>query len=76
MVLAIYGTGGHAKSIYNLVKRNKKFIFLMRKKFFKVANKKFIVRGGIKKLLNYKTRITKVIVAIGDNKKRKKTMTF
>lgn len=73
MVLAIYGTGGHAKSIYNLVKKKQKIYFFdEKKKFFKVANKKFIVRGGIKKLLNYKTRITKVIVAIGDNKKRKK----
>ena len=32
MTLAIWGTGGHAKSIYDIVKKKKKFISLTKKK--------------------------------------------
>ena len=32
MTLAILGAGGHAKSVYDIVKKRKKFIFLMKKK--------------------------------------------
>jgi len=73
MALAIYGTGGHAKSIYDLIKNKKKIYFFdEKKKLFKVANKKFTVIGGIKKLINSKIKISEVIVAIGDNQMRKK----
>ena len=52
MSLAIYGTGGHAKSIYNLIRNKNKVIFFDEKnKYFKVGNKTFVVNGGIKKLI-------------------------
>ena len=52
MTLAIYGTGGHAKSIFNLIKNKKKVIFFDEKnKYFKVGNKTYVVQGGINKLL-------------------------
>ena len=40
MTLAIYGTGGHAKSIFDIVKK-KKTLFLIRKKilFLKLIKK-------------------------------------
>ena len=40
MTLAIYGTGGHAKSIFDIVKK-KKLFFLIRKKilFLKLIKK-------------------------------------
>ena len=57
MTLAIYGTGGHAKSIFNLIK---------------AGNKTYIVKGGIKKLLENKKKINELIIAIGDNTIREK----
>ena len=73
MTLAIYGTGGHAKSIFNLIKNKKKVIFFdENNKYFKVGNKTYVVQGGIKKLLENKKKINEVIIAIGDNKIRKK----
>ena len=73
MALAIYGTGGHAKSIYDLIKNKKKIYFFdEKKKLFKVAKKNFIVSGGIKNLINSKIKISEVIIAIGDNQIRKK----
>ena len=47
MVLAIYGTGGHAKSIYNLVKKKQKIYFFDEKKFLKLLTKNLLL-GGIK----------------------------
>ena len=73
MSLAIYGTGGHAKSIYNIIRNKNKIIFFdENNKYFKVGNKTFIVKGGIKKLLDNKKRISEVIIAIGNNKVREK----
>ena len=40
MKLAIYGTGGHAKSIFNLTKNKNKVIFYdENNKYFKAGNK-------------------------------------
>tara|TARA_B100000989_G_scaffold298523_1_gene288252 strand:- start:2779 stop:3411 length:633 start_codon:yes stop_codon:yes gene_type:complete len=73
MTLAIYGTGGHAKSIFNLIKNKNKIIFFDdNNKYFKAGNKTYIVKGGIKKLLENKKKINEVIIAIGDNKIREK----
>ena len=73
MTLAIYGTGGHAKSIFNLIKNKNKVIFYdENNKYFKVGNKTYIVKGGLKKLLQSKKKINEVIIAIGDNKIREK----
>lgn len=73
MSLAIYGTGGHAKSVYNLIKNKNKIIFFdENNKYFKVGNKTFIVKGGIKKLIENKKKISEVIIAIGNNKIRQK----
>ncbi len=73
MFLAIYGTGGHAKSIYNIIKNKNKIVFFDEKiKDFKVGNKIFSIKGGIKKLLENKLKISEVIIAIGNNKIREK----
>ena len=73
MSLAIYGTGGHAKSIYNIIRNKNKIIFFDENhKYFKVGNKTFIVKGGIKQLLENKKKISEVIIAIGNNKVREK----
>ena len=73
MSLGIYGTGGHAKSVYDLIKNIKKLYFFDEKKnFFKVGSKLFDVEGGIKKILSNKSKIKEVIIAIGENKTRKK----
>ena len=73
MSLAIYGTGGHAKSIYNLIRNKNKIIFFDKKnKYFKVGNKTFIVKGGLKQLIENEKKISEVIIAIGNNKIREK----
>jgi len=76
MTLAILGTGGHAKSIYDIVKNKKVYFFDKVKKKFKVGNKFFKVIGNYKSINNYKKKISKVIVAIGDNKIRKNYYTI
>ena len=73
MTLAILGTGGHARSIYDIVKKKKNIYFFDKeKKYFKVGNRNFQVIGNHKSLVNSKKRVSKVIVAVGDNKIRKK----
>ncbi len=72
MSLAILGTGGHAKSIFDIVKKKKIFFFDSKKKNFKVKNKNFRVVGNLQTIMSYKKKISKVIIAIGDNKIRKK----
>ena len=60
MSLGIYGTGGHAKSVYDLIKNIKKLYFFDEKKnFFKVGSKLFDVEGGIKKILSNKKKLRK-----------------
>ena len=71
MTLAILGTGGHAKSVYDIVKKRKIYFFDKIKKTFKVNNKKFKVIGNLNKIENYKSKIYNVIIAIGNNKIRK-----
>ena len=71
MTLAILGTGGHAKSIFDIVKKKKIYFFDKVRKKFKVGNKTFDVIGDKKLIKNYKKKISKVIIAIGDNKIRK-----
>ncbi len=73
MTLAIIGTGGHAKSIYDIVKTKTKIYFFDQKnKSFKVGAKKFIVQSDRSLIKIYKKKISKVIIAIGNNKIREK----
>jgi len=73
MTLAILGTGGHAKSIYDILKTRKKISFFdQRKKSFEVGDKIFTVKSNHELINNYRKKITKVFVAIGDNKIREK----
>lgn len=71
MKLAIIGTGGHAKSVYDIVKKKKIYFFDSIKKKFKVGNKNFKVTGNSKLIKNYKGKFSKVFIAIGNNKIRK-----
>ena len=71
MTLAILGAGGHAKSIFDIIKNKRVYFFDKSKKKFKVGNKIFNVIGSHNSIYNYKKKISKVIVAIGDNKIRK-----
>jgi len=71
MTLAILGTGGHTKSIFDIVKKKKIYFFDKFRKKFKVGNKTFDVISDEKLIKNYKNKISKVIIAIGDNKIRK-----
>ena len=71
MTLAILGTGGHAKSIYDIVKKKKIYFFDNTKKKFKVGNRIFKVIGNHESMKNHKKKISKVILAIGDNTIRK-----
>ena len=76
MTLAIIGTGGHAKSIFDIVKNKKKIYFFdKQKKFLKLYKKKFIVTNDKLLLKNYK-QVSQIIVAIGDNKTREKKYKF
>mgnify|MGYP001170734860 CR=1 FL=1 len=72
MTLALFGAGGHAKSVYDLVKKNKIYLFDEKKKFFQVDKKILNVIGNLKTIKNYKKKISKVIVTIGNNKTREK----
>jgi sugar O-acyltransferase (sialic acid O-acetyltransferase NeuD family) len=71
MTLAIWGTGGHAKSIYYIVKKKNIYFFDKNKKKFLVNNKIFKVIGNLDMIINYKKKISKVIIAIGNNEIRK-----
>ena len=73
MTLAILGTGGHAKSIFDIVKNQKNIYFFDKEiNLFNVGNKKFRVKRESKLLNSHIKEITKVIIAIGNNKIRKK----
>ena len=76
MTLAILGTGGHAKSIYDIVKNKKIYFFDRTKKEFKVGNKIFKVTDNNASITNYKKKISQVIVAIGNNIIRKNYYTI
>ncbi len=71
MTLAILGAGGHAKSIFDIVKKKKIYFFDKTKKKLKVGNRTFKVIGNIRSIKNYKKKISKVIIAIGNNEIRK-----
>jgi len=76
MTLAILGTGGHAKSIYDIVKNKKIYFFDKTKKEFKVGNRIFKVTDNIASIKNYKKKISQVIVTIGNNIIRKNYYTI
>jgi len=77
MTLAILGTGGHAKSIYDIVKNNKRIYFFDKEiNLFNVGNKKFRVKHESELLNSHIRGISKVIVAIGNNKIRKKNLIY
>ena len=59
MTLAILGTGGHAKSMYDIVKKKKIYFFDKTKKKFKVGNKFFEVIGNHEMMRNYKKKFLK-----------------
>ena len=74
MTFAIIGTGGHAKSIYDIIKTQKRITFFdSKKKIFEVGNKKFLVKKYSD--IN-KHKITQAFVAIGDNKFRQNIYNF
>ncbi len=70
MTLAILGTGGHAKSVYDIVKKRKIYFFDKVKKNFKINYKTFKVIGTLNTMKRYKNKISNVVVAIGNNKIR------
>ena len=73
MTLGIIGTGGHAKSLYDIVKKKTKIYFFDKsKKIFHVGNKKYTVISDIEIIKSKKKKISKFIVAIGDNNLRRK----
>ncbi len=72
MTIAIFGAGGHAKSIYDIIKKKKFLLFDQKKKFIKINNKKHQIIGNHQTLKNKKKKISQVIVAIGNNKVREK----
>ena len=73
MTLAILGTGGHAKSVYDIIKNRKKIDFFDKKsKLFEVEKKKFNVKADNLLINSHKKKNHKVIVAIWNNEIRKK----
>mgnify|MGYP006168712549 CR=1 FL=1 len=56
MTLAILCAGGHAKSIYDIVKNKKIYFFDDKKNFFKINNRKFKVIGNLESIKNYKKK--------------------
>ncbi len=67
MTLAIFGSGGHAKSIYDIVKNKKVYFFDKSKKEIQINNRIFNVIGNHEYMQTYKTKISKTVVAIGNN---------
>ena len=76
MTLAFFGTGGHAKSVYDIVKKKKIYFFDKNKKILQVNKKNFKVVGDHNSMILYRKKISKVIVTIGDNKTRRKYYKF
>ena len=70
MTLAIFGSGGHAKSIYDIVKNKKVYFFDKSKKKFQINNRIYKVIGNHEIMNKYKKKISHVVVAIGNNKIR------
>ena len=48
MTLGILGIGGHAKSVYDIIKKKKFYLFDKNKKNFSINNKKFKIVGNNK----------------------------
>lgn len=76
MTLAIFGTGGHAKSVYDIVKRKKIYFFDKSKKKFQISNQTFEVNGNQNQMIVFKKKISKVIIAIGNNEIRERYYKF
>lgn len=72
MKLAIIGAGGHAKSVIDIVKGKNFFLFDDKKKFLEIDNSKIKVSGSYKTISIFKKKISKVVVTIGNNNRRKK----
>ena len=72
MTLAILGTGGHARSIYDIIKNKKVIFFDRNKKKFRLKNKVFKVTGNQNSMMQHKHKISKVLVAIGNNNIRRR----
>jgi len=72
MTLAIIGAGGHAKSIFDIIKKKKTYYYDEKKKFFQIGKKKIQIKGDLNLLVNSKKNITKAFIGIGNNQIRKK----
>ena len=73
MTLGILGAGGHARSIYDIIKKKKIIYFFDKDKtLFMAGKKRFKVQNESELLNIYKKKISKIIVAIGNNKIREK----
>ena len=72
MKLAFLGTGGHAKSVYDIVKKKNILFFDKEKKIFKINNEVFKVISDLELIKKYKKRKIKVVITIGNNEIRKK----
>ena len=72
MKMAIFGAGGHAKSVFDIIKNTNFILFDEKKKFLKIDHKKIKVSGTLKTIIKFKKNISKVVVAIGNNNHRKK----
>ena len=75
MTLIIIGAGGHAKSIYDIIRNKKKVFFDKNKKKFKIGKKIMSVKSDYKSLNKFKKNY-KVVIAIGNNYFRKNNYFF
>ena len=64
MTLGIIGTGGHAKSLYDIVKKKLKFIFLIKVKIFHVGNKKYTVISDIEIIKSKKKKFQNLLLQL------------
>ena len=72
MKLAFLGAGGHARSVYDIVKKKNVLFFDKEKKNIKINNKIFKVVNDLELIKKYKKKKIKVLITIGNNEIRKK----
>ena len=76
MKLAFLGTGGHARSVYDIAKKKNVIFFDKIKREFKVNNKIFKVTSDLVLNKKYKKKKIKFIITIGNNEIRKKYFNY
>ena len=74
MKMAIFGAGGNAKSVFDIIKNTNFILFDEKKKFLKIDHKKIKVNGTLKKIIKIKKKNSKEDVAIGNNNQRNNTV--